>query len=914
MPLSAGTRLGPYEILAPLGAGGMGEVYRARDTKLAREVAIKVLPDAVTDDPERLKGFEREARTLAALNHPHIAQVYGFEDSGTVRALVMELVPGESLGSRLVRGPLTVREALEFARQIADGLEAAHEKGIVHRDLKPANIQVTPDGQVKILDFGLAKALAPETTDNVTDSPTLTAGTRHGVILGTAAYMSPEQARGLAVDARTDIWAFGCGLYECLTARRAIPGETTTDVLVGILEREPDWALLPAATPAAVRTLLQRCLKKELRQRLHDIADARFALEDALTATASATDASGAGAIPASQPQRAIWQHPLSLSLALVALCLGGALAWSLSRTPAAPPREPAYLSLVLPPDQTFTNTPCAISPDGRDLVYVAVADEGPPGPEGDEPRLYHRRLTEPSGRALPGTERAIAPFFSPDGAWVGFSSQVELARKKIALGGGGPVVLEVGARWTSGSGPGWWTDTGDILFGKTAGPIERLPAAGGAADAFVPRTAIQPDESGMIWPFLVRGGLVYEASLLKPSGRIVAWVGGQRRVLVTDGKQPGLLGPQHLVFWRNPSPTQVDVLAARFDRERAELIGEPASVLSIEGAPAITYCTSATGTFAYRANTGGSGRSFAWLARDTAPRPALPSLLAGVREVDTLRLSPDGRSLLYFVVTSRERRLMIADTQTGTARILSSGGPHFWSVWSHDGRRVIYQDAFGKEGAVALVWKPADGSGQAEPLTRSRGWQQPQAVTRDGRSLVYQETGGLGAAKPQDQTYDLWLLPLTPRGLPRPLLRTKASERLPALSPDDRWMAYVSDETGQDEVWVRAFPEGESAVRVTESGGTEPVWAADGRTLYHRDSAGSRLYAVPVTLGTVPQFGTPVVTRGHWTAGSDYGRMYDVAPDGSVLLLSLPRLGRELQVVLNFDEVIRRKMAEVKK
>jgi Tol biopolymer transport system component len=895
----------------------MGEVYRAHDTKLARDVALKVLPDDVAGDPERLRRFEREARTLAALNHPHIAQVYGFEDDGTVRALVMELVPGESLAARLARGPLPVRDAFELARQIADGLEAAHDKAIVHRDLKPANVQVTPDGQVKILDFGLAKALDAGSRDSASlreteISPTLTAQTHHGVILGTAAYMSPEQARGLPVDARTDVWAFGCVLYEMLTARRAFAGATATDVLAAVLERDPDWAALPAGLPPTIRSLLQRCLKKDPRQRLHHIADARFALEDALAGPSSG-EVAAAGGLGTAAPQlaRALWRHPLPLGLALVALCLGGALAWSVSRTPATPPKEPAYLSLVLPPDQSFTNTPCAISPDGRDLVYVAVADEGPPGPEGDEPRLYHRRLTEPSGRALPGTERAIAPFFSPDGAWVGFSSQVELARKKIALGGGGPVVLEEGARWTSGSGPGWWTDTGDILFGKANGPIERLPAAGGAADTFVPRTAIQPDETGMVWPFSVKGGLVYEAALMKPSGRIVASVGGQRRVLVTDGKQPGLLGPQHLVFWRNPSPTQVDVLAARFDRERAELIGEPASVLSVEGAPSITYCTSATGTFAYRANTGGSGRSFAWLARDTAPRPALPpSLLAGVQGVFTLRLSPDGRGLLYFVVTSRERRLMIADTQTGTARIVSSGGPHFWSVWSHDGRRVIYQDAIGKEGAIALVWKPADGSGQAEPLTRTRGWQQPQAVTRDGRYLVYQETGGLGAAKPQDQTYDLWLLPLTPRGEPRPLLRTKASERLPALSPDDRWMAYVSDETGQDEVWVRAFPEGESAVRVTESGGTEPVWAADGRTLYYRDSAGSRLYAVPVTMGTVPQFGPPLVTRGNWTAGFDYGRMYDVAPDGSVLLLSVPRLGRELQVVLNFDEVIRLKMA----
>jgi len=935
MALMPGARLGPYEIVALLGAGGMGEVYRARDTKLARDVALKVLPDTVAANPERLMRFEREAKTLAALNHPHVAQVYGFEDSGTVRALVMELVPGDSLATRLLRGPLPVREALEFARQTADGLEAAHEKGIIHRDLKPANIQVTLHGQVKILDFGLAKALGfsgsafdpaqaredPGLHQDAIESPTTTRATEMGLILGTAAYMSPEQARGQAVDRRTDVWAFGCVLDEMLAGRRAFGGATATDVMAAVLEREPDWAALPAAVSASVHMLLQRCLKKELRQRLHDIADARFALEDALAAlsgSSSGTSAVASGPMAASAP-RAVWRHPLPTGLALASLFLGGALLWSLGRTPSALPKEPTYLSLMLPPDQEIAPINLAISPDGRDIVYPGVTDAGPPGPEGNVPRLYHRRLTEPTSRALPGTENGMEPFFSPDGASVAFYSTGDLKLRKVALGGGGPVELTSAPWLTIRMGPGFWTTAGVMLLGDSAGPIRRVPATGGNPEIVVPRTALEPGETGAIEPRALPGGAtLFLATPGARTGHLAVWDGAKRRTLLPDvGASFRLFGPGYLLFWRragNAEANLADLYAVPFDPARAELRGEPAALMTVPAPAAPVWDLSESGTLVYRDFTGLRGIQYMWLPQGNRPAPPAFGPLPRA-DVPSFRVSPNGRQVLYHQSFSRtDLRLVLADLATHTTRTVAAG-TYSWFAWTPDGRRVVYQESPDSPGGAGMSWKAIDGSAPAERLTSSKAWQQPQFVTRDGRSLVYQESGGLGTRTPLDQAYDLWLLPLDPRGQPRPLLRTKANERLAHLSPDQRWMAYVSDETGRDEVWVRAFPEGAAAVQVSQDGGTEPVWAPDGRTLYYRDWSGTNLRAVPVTAGAVPQFGTPVSTRGHWSQALPYGRRYDIDPvSGALLLQHASTFGRELRVVLNFDEVIRRKLAEVKK
>jgi serine/threonine protein kinase/Tol biopolymer transport system component len=959
----------------------MGEVYRAHDTKLGRDVALKVLPDDVGGDPERLRRFEREARTLAALNHPHIAQIYGFEDDGTVRALVMELVPGESLADRIAkangtpRSPsdgapglqprgLPIRDALEFARQIADGLEAAHDRGIIHRDLKPANVQVTPDGQAKILDFGLAKAIVaapgskdpglqdpglqdPGLHDDSEDSPTITAGTRHGVILGTAAYMSPEQARGLPMDARTDIWAFGGVLYEMLTGARAFPGPTVTDLLAQILEREPDWAKLPSATPPAIRTLLQRCLKKDPRQRLHNIADARFTIEEALAAPGSAFDSAQAKQDPGLHNQRGdpglhdqrrdpglhndpvggataaatgraasrpVWRHPLPLGLALLALALGAALAWALGRAPDTGSGDPTHVSIALPPGLALTRWAHAISPDGRHVVYSAIPEQGSPRPDSDVSRLFHRDLASGESQLLPGTEGAGAAFFSPDGGSVAFASLFDLKLKKIALGGGGPSPV-VDVSTSNLEYPGAWTSTGHILFGDRVGPLRRVPEAGGAVEIVVPRTALEADEQGMTWPAPVPGGPGTILNTRVEFGVVAVYADGQRRTLLRDAFQAQFSPTGHLLFWRAADAAQVDLWAVGFDRTRFELTGSPVSVLSIPGTSRLSFHMSRSGTLVYRTEDAEyPGGRLRWESLDGRPSlRQLPEPPPNVSRVSGPRVSPDGRSVLYHETAGpNDLRLLVVDIGTGTRRILATG-QNFWAIWTPDSRRVIYQVPPSEPGGAGIVWKPADGSAGAERLTTSKSWQQPQIVTPDGSALIYQETGGLATRDTSlEDNYDLWLLPLSPGGEPRPLLRSKDNEKLPYLSRDGRWLAYVSDETGREEVWVRAFPpEGSAPIRVSQSGGTEPVWAPDGKRLYYRDASGLRLFAVPVTYGTVPQFAAPTVRNGRWYGGMPFGRLYDITPDGGALLcFGEPIMGRELRLIFNFDEVIRRKMA----
>jgi hypothetical protein len=937
--LASGSRLGPYEIVAPLGQGGMGEVYRARDTKLGREVALKVLPASLADDGERRARFEREARTLAALNHPHIAQVYGFEERAptvgapALGALVMELVAGESLAARIARGPVPLREALELAQQIAEGLEAAHEKGIVHRDLKPANVQVTPDGQAKILDFGLAKAVAPAWRGRPPadgpaaagprgiltasdDAPTLTSPaqmTQAGIVLGTAAYMSPEQARGVAVDARTDVWAFGALLYELLSGARPFQGPSVTDTLAQILERDPDWTKLPVTTPGTVRALIQRCLRKTPKQRLHDIADARFAIEDALGvlsagASGEGQGASGIGAQAPQRPARAIWRHPLPIGLACASLALGAALAWSVTRTPEASPREPQFVSLMLPPDQEMGQGGVALSPDGRDLVYSAFAEDGPPGPEGDVIRLYHRRLSAPTARVLPGTDYPYAPNFSPDGAWVAFYARADQKLRKIALGGGGALTI-ADAPWFTWAPEIAWSDTGHLLLADNFGPVRRIPAAGGVAEVVVPRSALQGREQGTYTPWALPGdaGILF-STRGATGGAVAVWAGGQRRDLpVGDLLATTLFGPW-LLGWRSVNAAQTDLVAASFDRARGEVRGEARAVLTEGGGAFTPLALSATGTLAYRATrVGAHVRRFTWLAfGDHTLRPP-PMDVRGTPMA--ARLSPDGRLVAYG--QGDPNRLVVADLGTGLTRVVASvAGP---VAWTPDGRRLIHQIRPDEPGGAGLQWKPVDGSAPAERLTTGKVWQQPQVVTRDGRFLVYQEAGGLSTRQGEtEDNYDLWLLPLAPRGAPRPLLKTPANERLAHVSPDGKWMAYVSDQGGRDEIWVRAFPEGAADIQVSQEGGTEPVWAPDGGTLYYRDRTGSRISAVPVTMGSVPQFGAPVVRVGNYHPGLTWTRSYDIRPDGRALLL-LPgiTLGREITLVLNFDEVIRRKMAE---
>jgi serine/threonine-protein kinase len=610
--------------------------------------------------------------------------------------------------------------------------------------------------------------------------------------------------------------------------------------------------------------------------------------------------------------------QPLTVFLVLVSFGLAGALFWALGRFSAASPPEPTQVSVTLPPNHELTTWGFAISPNGRDLVYVAVVGTGGVSPEEGRPQLFHRNLGDSSARPLPGTEGARAPFFSPDGEWVAFASVTDLKLKKISLRGGGPVVV-ADLPGSSIESPGAWTADGHILFGDRTGPVRRVPADGGPSEIVVPRTALEAGEQGMLSPTPLPGG---SGTMFNPRfdfGVLAVYLGGRRQTLLKDAFQPRFTPHGQLLFWRSAGSAQVDLWAVGFDADRAELKGAPMSVLTVTGSNQFSYALSRSGTLVYRVGDPEYRRGrFEWVSLDDRPLPPrLKDPPATVSRISGPRVSPDGRLVLYHVVAGpNDVRLLVADLEAAATRILATG-QHFWAIWTPDGRRVIYQEPPDAAGGAGLVWKPADGSAAAERLTSSKTWQQPQFVTRDGRFLVYQEGGGIGTRDAStEDNYDLWLKPLDPRGDARPLLRTKANEKLPYLSPDERWMAYVSDESGREEIWVRAFPpEGSAAIQVSQGGGTEPVWAPDGKTLYYRDAAGMRIYAVPVTHGAVPQFGVPTVRNGRWAPAFPFGRLYDISPDGRAMLLqSEPTAGRELNVILNFDEVIRRKVAEAKK
>src|SRR6202049_3267447 len=558
MPILTGKRLGPYEILSAIGAGGMGEVYQAHDTKLGRDVAIKVLPDAFAHDPARLSRFQREAKMLAALNHPNIATIHGLEQSGGTSYLVMELVSGETLQERVKRdGPIPVEEALAIAKQIAEALEAAHEKGIIHRDRKPANVKLTPEGKVKVLDFGLAKAFSGDSaSSDPSDSPTLSrAATIQGVILGTAAYMSPEQARGKAVDKRTDIWAFGCVLYELLCGRPAFEGEDVTEILAAVVRAEPDWIRLPESTPASIRLLLRRCLRKDKRQRLQDATGVRIEIDDELANPSAAT-----GAAP---PEKS-WRRSIPLSLAApvaaVLVIVTGILAWMLKPAPPFPSQNPAHVQFGLPPGDRLqtVNLNVALSADGTALAYIGI--------HGGVSQVYVRALDAPEAKALSGTEGAFSPFFSPDGQWIGFFAQGKM--KKVPVGGGAPLtVCESGI-----GGASWGTD--DTIVFSDGGRLLRVSASGGQ-----PKILSTPDlskgEYSHRYPQILPGGKDVLFTALNGFGwdesriEVLRLDTGERRVLIRGGHTGRFLPSGHLVYYRAGA-----LLAVPFDLARLEGTG----------------------------------------------------------------------------------------------------------------------------------------------------------------------------------------------------------------------------------------------------------------------------------------------------------------------------------------------------
>ena len=894
-----GTRLGSYEITAKLGEGGMGEVYRATDTRLKREVAIKVLPTAFTADKERLARFEREAQLLAQLNHTNIAQIFGIETSGATHALVMELVDGPTLAERLESGPLSFAESLSFALQIAQALEEAHEKGIVHRDLKPQNIKASSEGKIKVLDFGLAKAMdATPGSASATDlarsptlmqSPTLTAahGTQLGVILGTAAYMAPEQARGVAVDKRADIWGFGVVLFEMLSGRRLFEGELVTDVLANVLKSEVDFGALPADTPPAIRTLLRRCLARNPKNRMRDIGDARLVLEE--LAAGKPEEPVPAGAVSAAAPRRSFRARSLPWALAGVASLAAILFAVLPTRAPRA--EAPRLLRFqIAPPASANTSrrgSGFELSADGR---YFVIASAG---------ELWVRALDAVAFRRLEGIAEATYPFWSPDGAWIGFFAENQM--RKVARDGG-PVQKICDA--PEGRGATWGAD-GVIVFsagaGGGGGGLSRVSAQGGQPVALTHVAAGGVNQYHR-YPQFLPGGRSFLFQFLSPSpelaGIYVASVDGGEPERVLEGGDQARFAPAtdgsgdgYLLFRRENT-----LMAQAFDPGRRRVSGELIPVADGVGSGGNTgsgaFAVSTNGLLAWSADLLESGE-LTWIGRSGE---RLESVLQDTREIQGLALAPGARRLAFGV--GRPSDIWIQALPGGTPSRFTFGSAPGWAypLWSPDGAELIYStfDLVGYP-QYEIRRRRADRAGAEETLVSAKTVLYPWDWTQDGDSIVY-----------GDEASDLWLLPLTGDRKPVAFLDSTGGLTFAQFSPDGRLLAYASDEQGQAEVFVTTVPPSGAIWQISTSGGSMPRWRRDGGELYFRASDGG-LKVVELGAGT----GTAAIEErkaprtlfvGIPTSGNTSLYTYTAADDGQRFLVSLSKSSSRPQITLEVN------------
>ena len=875
MTLGPGARLGIYDIAAKLGEGGMGAVYRARDTRLKRDVALKILPDTFAGDPDRLARFEREAQVLASLNHPHIAQIYGLEESAGLHALVMELVDGEDLSAVIARGPITVADALGIARQMADALQAAHQAGIVHRDLKPANIKVTAAGTVKVLDFGLAKALtggtevAADRGAHATETPTLTspAMTAMGMILGTAAYMAPEQAKGRAVDKRADIWAFGVVLVEMLTGRPVFAGDSVAETIGFVATREPDWARLPPDVPAVVIAFLRRCLAKSPRDRVQDIGDVRLALEGGFDVPAGSVERGATG--PWS---RSRLLHTFASALVLIAVA--AVAAWQLKPSPAVsvpPMRQFVIIPAPEPLSIANINRDIAITPDGTQLVYLAG--------RASERTLYVRSLNALTPLALRRGDRFFDPFTSPDGKWVAFNDESDFTLRKVPISGGPPVQIATVGREIAGAS---WGPDGTIVFafsGLGSG-LMRLPD--GATSATVLTT---PDKAegqvGHYWPEFLPGGraLIYTARAGERGGQYQVWAldlqSGASHRLVETGTGARYSASGHLIYGADNA-----LWAIRFDAATVQTRGDPVRIVDgvdAKDSGAVDVAVSTDGSLAYVTSAGTSApRRLVWIDRASGVREPVTTLPP--RRYTTARISPDG-SRVALDIRDEGGDLWIWNLATNVhTKITYDPASDANPSWTPDSARLVFQSQrFGPANIFAVA---ADGTGAVDRLTESPNTQYPSSIGRDGSVLFWE----VGPRVP----WDVMLLPPAGAGrTPVPLLRSAAVERNPELSPDGKWLAYVSSENqaGQQEVYVRPFPNvGAGRVQVSAGGGLYPMWLAQtGSALFYVRPDG-RLFAVPMRDGAPAGPAKLTVDGGFHTAPNP--RTFDISPDGRRLLM----------------------------
>ena len=858
MGLAPGTRLGHYDVTSLLGEGGMGQVWQARDTQLNRQVALKILPDAFAADPDRLARFKREAQILASLNHPNIAAIYGIEEAEGTRALVLELVEGQTLADRISKGPIPLDEALPIAKQTAEALEAAHEAGVIHRDLKPANIKVREDGTVKVLDFGLAKAFQPDVGDpSVSASPTisLTAmATQMGMIIGTAAYMSPEQARGKTVDKRTDIWAFGVVLYEMLTGARPFQGEDVSLTLASVMKSDLNVTRLPDDVPATVWTVVRRCLDKDPSQRIRDIGDVRLAMEGAFESAAGPAPAAFADAA-----SRSGWRRSLPWVAGLVVAALTGSGVWLVTR-PAAP--APTAFGVTLPSTVAPTIGGMALSPDGRTLVFSA-------SDEGQESGLYLRRLDALEPTFILGTEGAIGPFFSPDGAWVGFFEGGDL--RKVPLDGRPPVTLCALPGSANRRGASWGANNTVVFSVGGSLGLWQVSANGGEPEPIAAPDA--EDALGLDWIDVLPDGDAALGTLFSgvDSSQIAAvdLDSGQRRIL-TAGTFPRYSATGHIVYWREES-----LWAVPFDADRRVLTGSPVPVVrnvQVNTGGLAHFALSRTGTLAYMASRDGPAIGtvdMLWVDRDgrETPIPTPP------RHYIQPRISPDG-SQVVAAALDEEADLWLYDTRGPTRRLTFGAEIDWHPVWMPDGSRIAF---FSHRDPPGVYWRAADGTGETELLVE--GYCQPTGVTLDSAQLLLAGDGGITLLS-LDGSADL-----------REIIGSESSVSTAAVvSAVGQWLAYVSNESGENQIYVRPFPDVESGLwQLSNDRGWGPRWAPDGSALYFRN--GLSLMQVAVTAGLPSAWGaaSPLFEDPYFLI-EVYGVLYDIAPDGQRFVMERVR------------------------
>ncbi len=857
MTLSAGMRFGPFEIVAPLGAGGMGEVYRARDTKLNRDVALKILPEDFAADADRLARFKREAQLLASVNHLNIATIYGVEDDGGTQALVLELVDGPTLADRIAQGPMSIAEITPIARQIADALEAAHEHGIVHRDLKPSNIKVRPDGTVKVLDFGLAKALAPDgKPTDASRSPTITspAVTGQGIVLGTAAYMSPEQARGHPADTRSDIWAFGCVLFEMLTGRRAFDGDTVSDAMAAVLRAEPDWAALPPNLPDGVARLIRRCLEKDPRRRLRHIGDARLEIEDAAAGPATASP---------TPRQRAFSWRGAALTGTLI-LAVGGVAGWALrSLGPADPSSAHALtLSVVQPESTVFTSEAPQISPDGRTLAFVATDGSG-------RDFLYIRPLDSLRAQSLPGTEGAMMPFWSPDSQSVGFFAQGRL--KTVALGGGEPQTL---ANVTLPRG-GTWNRDGIILFAPSPLGLFRVAAKGGEA------TAVDGTVRRNFPSFLPDGRHYLYLAILNGIGQAIhvgTLDGKDSTQLVRTTSSAVYASPGYLIFRRGAA-----LMSQPFDTSALALTGAAAPLaqsvaINLPGQTLLS--ASQNGVLAYFDLPNRSVLS--WLDRQGQSL----GVVGSPGYYDGICLSRDDSRVVFAEMDFRSSNIDLRTLEFARgAPVPLTFDPalDLFPVCSADATRESALFMSLRTGVAGVFIQPTNAPSQEKLVYQSGEPSIPSHWSADGRWIVFTKLNATTRA-------DVWTMPTGTPQEARPYAATATNERSGQLSPDGAWLAYMSDELGPQEVFVQSFPDPGARWQVSKGGGQQPQWRRDGKELFYLSLDNTLMVIEIGPRNTDFTFSPPralFATNVTSLERESHGMQYAVSRDGSRFLVN---------------------------